>query len=98
MVSSLQWEVKPLQQVAPFAVKLEKPELLLQQIRQRLVPHATPRHRPKRQAASAFARGAPGLRSADARPFWREQEARPKADAGQDGEVRQIVRAAEMTP
>lgn len=33
MVSSLQWEVKPLQQVAPFAVKLEEPGALLQQIR-----------------------------------------------------------------
>ena len=35
MVKSLRWEVKPLQQVAPFAVRLESPASLLQQIRQR---------------------------------------------------------------
>lgn len=34
MVESLQWEIKPLQPVPPFAVKLEQPGLLLQQIRQ----------------------------------------------------------------
>ncbi len=34
MVSSLQWEVKPLQMVAPFAVRLEQPARLLQQIAQ----------------------------------------------------------------
>ena len=36
MVSSVGWEVKPLQIVAPFAVKLEQPDRLLQQIRQRV--------------------------------------------------------------
>ena len=40
MVASLQWEVKPLQQVAPFAVRLESPAALLEQIRQRGAPAA----------------------------------------------------------
>mgnify|MGYP001164965766 CR=1 FL=1 len=35
MVSSLQWEVKPLQHVSPFAVKLEQPAALLALIEQR---------------------------------------------------------------
>ena len=35
MVKSIGWDVKPLQQVASFAVKLESPELLLQKIKQR---------------------------------------------------------------
>lgn len=34
MVGSCGWDIKPLQPVAPFAVKLESPELLLQRIRQ----------------------------------------------------------------
>tara|TARA_Y100001972_G_scaffold96601_1_gene119211 strand:+ start:1653 stop:2660 length:1008 start_codon:yes stop_codon:yes gene_type:complete len=42
MVSSLQWEVKPLQQVAPFAVKLESPAALLAAIRARGAPAAPP--------------------------------------------------------
>ncbi|MAH41480.1 MAG: hypothetical protein CMO41_04455 [Verrucomicrobiales bacterium] len=40
MVSSLQWPVKPLQQIAPFAVKLEQPAALLAAIRHRGAPVA----------------------------------------------------------
>ena len=40
MVAGLQWEVKPLVQVAPFAVRLERPQALLEQIRSRGAPEA----------------------------------------------------------
>jgi hypothetical protein len=38
MAGSLQWELKPLAQVAPFAVRLEKPVLLLQRLATEYVP------------------------------------------------------------
>ena len=38
MVTNVGWESKPLQQVAPFAVKLEQPDLLLQKIVQQGAP------------------------------------------------------------
>ena len=41
MVRNIGWDVTPLQQIAPFAVKLEQPELLLQTIAQQ-VAYSTP--------------------------------------------------------
>jgi hypothetical protein len=38
MASSLSWEITPMAQVAPFAVRLEKPGLLLQQLASEYVP------------------------------------------------------------
>jgi hypothetical protein len=38
MAESLNWEIKPLAQVAPFAVRLEQPDLLLQRLASEYVP------------------------------------------------------------
>tara|TARA_R100000951_G_scaffold107998_1_gene103880 strand:+ start:4458 stop:5498 length:1041 start_codon:yes stop_codon:yes gene_type:complete len=38
MADSLNWELKPLESVAPFAVRLEKPDLLLQRLASEYVP------------------------------------------------------------
>ena len=40
MLVNVGWEIKPLQQVAPFAVRLEQPDLLLQKIVQQGAPAA----------------------------------------------------------
>ena len=71
MVANVGWEVKPLQQVAPFAVKLEQPDLLLRQIIQRGEP-AVP-------AATHTAHSQTGFRRSDQR-LLRElsRQKRPK--------------------
>lgn len=38
MAGALNWEIKPLEQVAPFAVRLERPDLLLQRLASEYVP------------------------------------------------------------
>ena len=38
MCASLRWEIKPLEQVAPFSVRLERPDLLLKRLASEYVP------------------------------------------------------------
>ena len=81
MAASINWPTPPLQQVAPFSVRLEKPAALLQQLKFRCacVAPAVPRTIPMRTAIQTWDRRQSAARPPErARPRSERLEQRPQ--------------------